>query len=242
MIAPLLATRALCGGYAEAQVLFELDLRVERGEAVALMGRNGAGKSTTLKAIIGLLPWRRGMVKFLEHDISILPVHRIAQLGIAWVPEERRVFGDLTVRENLEVGRQAPRRWPDGTAAPTWSAAAVLDLFPPLAAIADRRAAHTSGGEQQMLALARGLMGNPLLILLDEPIAGVAPLISERWAQAIKALKGQGVGILLAGQEMDFVAAVADRVYLIDQGSIRHQASMAAFAADDAARRSYLGL
>ena len=242
MTAPLLEARALCGWYGAAQILYDIDLQVNRGEVVALMGRNGAGKSTTLKALMGLLVRRRGVVRFLGQDVSTAPPHRVARLGLGYVPEDRRVFADLSVAENLEVGRQPPRRWADGSTAPAWTPSALFELFPNLGEMQDRLGGRMSGGEQQMLTVARTLMGNPYLVLLDEPSEGVAPVIVEQMAQMILALKVQGVSILLSEQNMHFAELVSDRAYVLEKGQIRYQGSMAELAADDSLRRAYLGV
>jgi len=242
MTAPLLQAEGLCAWYGAAQILFDVALEVRRGEVVALMGRNGAGKSTTLKCLMGMIARRRGAVRFLGADIARAASHAIARRGLGYVPEDRRIFGDLTVRENLEVGRQPPRRWPDGGAAPQWTPEALFALFPNLGEITDRPAARMSGGEQQMLTVARTLMGNPLLVLLDEPSEGVAPLIVEQMAQMILELKRQGVSILLSEQNLHFAELVSDRAYVLEKGQIRHQAPMAQLAADDEARRAYLSV
>jgi len=239
---PLLQARALCGWYGAAQALFDVELRVQRGQVVALMGRNGAGKSTVLKALMRLLPHQQGQVRFLGHDISALEPCQVARLGLGYVPEDRRIFTDLTVRENLDVGRQAPRHWPDGSAAPQWTPRALYDLFPNLATMTERLAGRMSGGEQQMLTVARTLMGNPFLVLLDEPSEGVAPVIVEQMVQAILELKRQGVGILLSEQNLFFAALVADHAYVLEKGQVRFQGTMAELQADEAVRSSYLGL
>ncbi len=239
---PLLEARNLCGWYAAAQVLRDVDLQVRRGQVVALMGRNGAGKSTLLKALMGLLPRRSGQIRFLGHDISDAAPHVVARMGLGYVPEDRRIFSDLTVRENLDVGRQPARRWPDGSSVPQWTPDALYTLFPNLAAMPDRLGARMSGGEQQMLSVARTLMGNPFLVLLDEPSEGVAPVIVEQMVHSILALKRQGVGILLSEQNLFFAAQVADYAYVLEKGQVRHQAPMAELMGDAAARQAYLGL
>ena len=239
---PLLEVRGLCAWYGAAQVLFGLDLQVERGEVVALLGRNGAGKSTTLKTLMGLLPGRAGQVTFMGQEISHLASHAVARLGMGYVPEERRIFGELTVLENLDVGRQPARTWPDGVHLPAWTVQRVFDLFPSLAAMPTRRGAHMSGGEQQMLTVARTLMGNPFLVLLDEPSEGVAPLIVEQMAVMILALKNQGVSILLSEQNMHFAELVSDRAYVLEEGHIRYSGTMEDLAANDEVRRAYLSV
>jgi len=240
--APLLEVSHLAAWYGAAQILFDVDLQVRRGEVVALMGRNGAGKSTTLKAVMGLLDRRRGGVRFMGRDIARKAPHEIARLGLGFVPEDRRIFSDLTVLENLEVGRQGPRRWPDGSAAPVWSPEALFKLFPNLGEMPDRPGGRTSGGEQQMLTVARTLMGNPFLVLLDEPSEGVAPVIVEQMAQMILALKAQGVSILLSEQNMHFAELVSDRAYVLEKGQIRYQGAMSELAANDEVRRAYLSM
>ena len=242
MNAPLLQASGLCAWYGAAQILFGVDLQVQRGEVVALMGRNGAGKSTTLKALMGLTDRRQGRVQFMGADISRAEPHAIARSGLGYVPEDRRIFHDLTVLENLAVGRQPPRQWPDGTAAPSWTTDALFRLFPNLGEMPQRPGGRMSGGEQQMLTVARTLMGNPLLVLLDEPSEGVAPLIMEQMAQMILALKAQGVSILLCEQNMHFAALVSDRAYVLEKGQIRHQSSMAELAANTEVRRAYLSM
>ena len=238
----LLQASGLCAWYGAAQILFDVDLQVRKGEVVALMGRNGAGKSTTLKTLIGMVEKRRGSVHFMGYDLSRSEPHVAARRGLGFVPEDRRVFTDLTVLENLDVGRQPPRRWPDGSAAPQWTPERLFQLFPNLGEMPERPGGRMSGGEQQMLTVARSLMGNPYLLLLDEPSEGVAPLIVEQMAQMILALKQQGVSILLSEQNMHFAALVSDRAYVLEKGQIRHQAPMAELVRDDAVRRTYLGL
>jgi len=238
----LLDAQGLAAWYGAAQILFDVDLQVRRGEVVALMGRNGAGKSTTLKAIMGMLARRQGAVRFMGRDIARAEPFAIARAGLGFVPEDRRIFSDLTVMENLAVGRQPPRHWPDGSAAPAWSPEALFKLFPNLGEMPDRPGGRMSGGEQQMLTVARTLMGNPFLVLLDEPSEGVAPLIVEQMAQMILALKAQGVSILLCEQNMHFAELVSDRAYVLEKGQIRYQATMAELAANDAVRRAYLSM
>ena len=239
--APLLQVQGLNAWYGAAQILFDVSLQVERGEVVALMGRNGAGKSTTLKALMGMVA-RRGSVQFLGQDIARREPHDIARLGLGYVPEERRIFTDLSVMDNLEVGRQRPRRWPDGTAAPEWTPEKLFALFPNLGEMPQRPGGRMSGGEQQMLTVARTLMGQPLLVLLDEPSEGVAPLIVQQMARTIRALKAQGVSVLLSEQNLPFAEAVADRAYLIEQGQVVHEGSMADVVANPDVRKNCLGV
>ena len=238
----LLEASGLCAWYGAAQILFDVDLQVRKGEVVALMGRNGAGKSTTLKALIGMVEKRRGAVHFMGHDLSRSEPHVAARRGLGFVPEDRRVFTDLTVLENLAVGRQPPRRWPDGSAAPQWTPERLFQLFPNLGEMPDRPGGRMSGGEQQMLTVARTLMGNPYLVLLDEPSEGVAPIIVEQMAQMILELKAQGVSILLSEQNMHFAELVSDRAYVLEKGQIRYQAGMAELSANEEVRRTYLSV
>ena len=239
---PLLDAKGLNAWYGAAHILFDVDLQVHRGEVVALMGRNGAGKSTTLKALMGMLAKRKGTVSFLGRDVSRAEPHEVARLGMGYVPEDRRVFADLTVMENLEVGKQPPRAWADGSAAPLWTPEKLFKLFPNLGEMPDRPGGRMSGGEQQMLTVARTLMGNPYLVLLDEPSEGVAPLIVEQMAHTIMALKAQGVSILLSEQNMHFAELVSDRAYVLEKGQIRYQASMAELSANEEVRRAYLSV
>jgi branched-chain amino acid transport system ATP-binding protein len=211
----MLEARGVSAGYGRAQVLFGLDLAVDRGEVVALLGRNGAGKSTTLKALMGLIEARSGEVRFGGGRIDRRAPHEVARLGLGYVPEDRRIFTDLTVAENLDVGRQPPR--PD---APTWSTEKLIALFPTLGALLQRRGGSMSGGEQQMLCIARTLAGNPKAILLDEPSEGLAPVIVDQVAAAILEMKWAGVAVLLAEQSARFTERVADRGYKLEKGTI----------------------
>jgi branched-chain amino acid transport system ATP-binding protein len=238
----LLQASGIAAWYGAAQILFDISLDVKRGEVVALMGRNGAGKSTTLKTLMGMLPQRAGHVQFMGHDIAREAPHQIARRGLGYVPEDRRIFSDLTVMENLEVARQPVRQWADGSSAPSWTPERLFKLFPNLGEMPQRAGGRMSGGEQQMLTVARTLMGNPLLLLLDEPSEGVAPLIVEQMAQMILELKGQGVSILLSEQNMHFAEIVSDRAYVLEKGQIRYQATMAELAANDEVRRAYLSM
>ena len=233
----MLDVRSLDAWYGQAQVLYGVSLAVGAGECVALVGRNGAGKSTTMKAIMGLMARRRGRVAFRGRDISALPSYRIGRLGLGWVPEDRRIFTDLTVRENLSVGRQPPRE-----GAPHWTEAQLFALFPNLATMTDRPGGRMSGGEQQMLTIARTLMGNPHLILLDEPSEGVAPVIVEQMAQMIVKLKREGLSILLSEQNLHFARLVADRAVVLEKGQVRYADSMQALMADESVQRTYLSV
>jgi branched-chain amino acid transport system ATP-binding protein len=233
----LLQVENLCAYYGQAQILFDVSLSVRSGEVVALMGRNGAGKSTTFKALMGHLDRTAGQIKFCGQDIARLPTHKIARLGLGYVPEDRRIFTDLTVMENLIVG-QRPQR----AELPEWTSTALFNVFPNLAEMQHRSAARMSGGEQQMLTVARTLMGNPLLVLLDEPSEGVSPVIVERMARMIMDLKQHGVAILLSEQNFHFAQAVCDRAYVIEKGHIRFSGAMSELAGNETVRRSYLAL
>lgn len=234
---PLLRVEGLQVWYGRAHILTGVDLTVGRGEVVALIGRNGAGKTTTLKAIMGLAESRRGSVTFDGRPIGTLPPHAIARLGLGYVPEDRRIFADLTVDENLEVGRQPPR-----PGAPHWTPDRLFALFPNLAAMRGRRGTRMSGGEQQMLTLARTLMGNPTLLLLDEPSEGLAPIIVRQMADAVRRLKAEGLSVLVSEQNTSFAAAVADRASVLEKGQVRWSGRMADLMADEAVRRTYLAV
>ena len=238
----LLQVEGLNAWSGAAHILHGVSLNVGRGEVVALMGRNGAGKSTTLKSIAGLVERRDGKTLFMGADISRKASHQIARLGLGYVPEDRRIFTELTVLENLEVGRQKPRQWPDGQAVPHWTPEKLFALFPNLGEMPHRPGGRMSGGEQQMLSVARTLMGQPYVVLLDEPSEGVAPLIVEQMAQTIVQLKAQGMGILLSEQNLPFAQVVADRAYVLEKGQIVHHGAMAEVAGNAQVRQQYLGV
>jgi branched-chain amino acid transport system ATP-binding protein len=238
----MLDVQGLSAWYGAAQILFDLSFRVDRGEVVALMGRNGAGKSTTIKSLIALVAQRSGRVRFLGEDISRLKPFEIARRGLGFVPEDRRIFSDLTVLENLDIGRQPPRHHADGGPAPSWTLEKLFAIFPNLAAMPHRRGAHMSGGEQQMLTVARTLMGNPLLVLLDEPSEGVAPVIVEEMANTIIELKKEGLSVLLSEQNIHFAELVCDRVYVLEKGQLQWDGRMADLAKDIDAQRRLLSV
>jgi branched-chain amino acid transport system ATP-binding protein len=239
---PALTVEGLCGWYGAAQVLYDVAFTVGRGEVVTLMGRNGAGKSTTMKAVMGMLAKRSGTVRFNGRDISALKPFEIARVGVGFVPEDRRIFSDLTVLENLDIGRQPPQRFDDGAQVPEWTPEAVFRLFPSLGELRHRLGGRMSGGEQQMLTIGRTLMGNPHILLLDEPSEGIAPLIVEEIADTIVELKKQGMSILLSEQNVQFAELVSDRAYMLEKGQIRWQGSMAALAENTEVQRSFLTL
>jgi branched-chain amino acid transport system ATP-binding protein len=240
MSGSVLSVESLSAWYGAARILYDLSFEVGRGEVVALMGRNGAGKSTTIKSVMGLVPQRKGKVTFEGTDISSLKPFEIARRGLGYTPEDRRIFVDLTVMENLDIGRQGKRRFADGRAAPFWTPEKVFALFPNLAEMQNRLGGRMSGGEQQMLTVARTLMGNPLLVLLDEPSEGVAPLIVEQMANTIVELKKEGLSILLSEQNIHFARLACDRVYLIERGHIRWHGSMAQLDDNQDVQRIYL--
>ncbi|QFS84143.1 High-affinity branched-chain amino acid transport ATP-binding protein LivF [Roseivivax sp. THAF40] len=211
----MLEARGIDVFYGKAQVLSDLSLSVTRGEVVALLGRNGAGKTTTLKALMQMLPVARGSVHLSGTEITGMAPYRVARAGLGYVPEERRIFTQLSVRENLEVGRQPAR-----DDVPAWTEQGLFTLFPNLAERAEAPGRALSGGEQQMLSIARTLMGNPSVLLLDEPSEGIAPVIVTEMVRAIRRLKREGLTILLSEQTIPFARAVADRVAVIDHGRV----------------------
>ena len=234
---PILEVDGLNAAYGQAQILFDVSLALARGEVGALMGRNGAGKSTTLKAIMGMVAARARTLRFAGRDVRHLATYRIARLGLGYVPEERRIFTDLTVYENLKVGKRAA----SGGGTP-WTPDRLFAIFPNLADMRGRRASQMSGGEQQMLAIARTLMGNPKAILLDEPAEGLAPVVLEEMARAVAGMKREGLAVLLCEQNLTFAAAIADRAYIIEKGAIRHAGAMSEVLGDVALREAYLGV
>jgi branched-chain amino acid transport system ATP-binding protein len=233
----MLSVKDLHAYYGRAHILQGVSLEANGGEVVALLGRNGAGKSTAMKAIMGLVPPAKGEVSFDGKRIERLAPYRIARLGLGYVPEERRIFTELTVMENLEVGRQAVR-----DKAATWDADKLFALFPNLGRMRERPGGRMSGGEQQMLTIARTLMGNPRCVLLDEPSEGLAPIIVEQMAHSIRALKSEGMCVVLSEQNLHFCQSVADRAYIIEKGQIRFGGSMAELAANVSLREQYLSV
>ena len=224
--------------YGDSHILFDLSLEVEAGEVVCLLGRNGAGKTTTVRTIIGLTPPRAGRVTLGGRDLVGLPPYRIARLGIGFVPEDRRIFPNLTVHENLEVAR---RTW-GAASASAWTPQRVFDLFPILAERRRQLGGTLSGGEQQMLTIARTLMGSPALLLLDEPSEGLAPLVVETLGQQLTRLKASGLTLVLAEQNVRFVSELGTRVYILENGMVRYRGSMVDFLADEEARQTYLAV
>jgi len=232
-----LSVSGLNAHYGPAHILFDVGFDVGEGEVVAFLGRNGAGKSTTFRSLVGLVPRREGRILFRGADIAAKPTHEIARAGLGYVPEDRRIFTDLTVEENLAVGLQPPR-----PGAPTWTPERLYALFPNLAEMRRRPGGRMSGGEQQMLTIARTLMGNPSLVLLDEPSEGLAPKIVEQMADAILAMKREGLSVLLSEQNLHFARLISDRAYIIETGRIRFGGTMAELEAQPEIRDAYLAV
>ncbi len=235
MAEPILAAEDLYTSYGLSQVLFGVSLHVAPGECVCLLGRNGVGKTTTMRSIMGLTPPRRGRVRWKGRDISGWAPWDVARAGIGFVPEDRRIFADLTVWENLDVASR-------GVRGGRFTIERVFDLFPKLRELMRRQGGFLSGGEQQMLTIARTLMGNPELLLLDEPSEGLAPLVVEHLKAQIGRLKSEGLTILLAEQNVDFCLDLADRVYVLEKGHIRYEGTAHDFRADESVRHQYLAL
>jgi len=222
--------------YGLSRVLFGISLEVSAGECVCLLGRNGVGKTTTMRSVMGLTPPSTGHVRFKSRDITGWSPYRVARAGIGFVPEDRRIFAELSVWENLDVARRAAAR------SGRWTIDAVIDLFPVLGKLRDRQGGFLSGGEQQMLTIARTLMGNPELLLLDEPSEGLAPLVVEALLAKIGELKAQGLTILLAEQGLEFSLALADRVYVLEKGAVHFTGSAATLRSDRGALDRLLAL
>jgi branched-chain amino acid transport system ATP-binding protein len=234
--APILVVGEIYTAYGLSQVLFGVSLEVAAGECVCLLGRNGVGKTTTMRSIMGLTAPQQGRVVWKGRDIAGREPYQIADLGIGFVPEDRRIFADLTVWENLDVAARSR----GGTSA--WTLERVFGLFPKLRELVDRQGGFLSGGEQQMLTIARTLMGNPELLLLDEPSEGLAPLVVDHLKDQIARLKQDGLTILLAEQNVDFCLDLADRVYVLEKGHIRYEGTAASFRENESIRAQYLAL
>ncbi len=217
----MLRVESLNTFYGKAQILFNMSLDIQRGEAVVLLGRNGAGKTTTFKSIMGIISPKSGKITFSDQEIQGLPPFKICKLGLGYVPEDRRIFSNLTILENFEVGKQSPRR-----GFTPWTPARLFELFPNLGERQTQLGGTLSGGEQQMLTIARTLMGNPEMIILDEPSEGLAPVIVEQLAKTLQRLKSEGVSILLAEQNLNFARYVCDRAYIIYQGAVCHESAI----------------
>ena len=232
---PCLEIENLHTYYGTSHILFDVSLEVNEGESVCLLGRNGAGKTTTLKTIMGLAQGRHGAIRFNGEPLLGREPYELAQRGVGFVPDERLIFPDLTVRENLEIAIKKGR----GASAP-WTVERVYELFPVIAPLDRRLGGYLSGGEQQMLTIGRTLMGNPSLLLLDEPVEGLAPVVVQELTRQIKNLKGMGLTILFAEQNMHFAADVSDRAYVIEKGRIRFHGSMRELTANEEVKSKYL--
>jgi len=231
----LLTVENMYTAYGLSRVLFGISLHVAPGEVVTLLGRNGVGKTTTLRSIMGLTKPQSGSVKWKGEETVGKAPFQIAQMGIGYVPGDRRIFPDLTVWENLDVAAK-----PSVTDRTVWTVERVFEFFPALAKLKDRRGGYLSGGEQQMLTIARTLMGNPELLLLDEPSEGLAPVIVWQLLDHIRELKKEGMTILLSEQNTDFSLKVSDRVYILEKGEVRYEGSVEDFMKDEAVCRGFL--
>lgn len=221
--------------YGLSQVLFGISLKINEGEIVSLLGRNGVGKTTTLRSIMGLTPPQSGSIKWKGKDITAKPSYQIANMGIGFVPEDRRIFSDLTVWENLDVAIKS-----SGKTGLNWTMERVFELFPALEPLRNRRGGFLSGGEQQMLTIARALMGNPQLLLLDEPSEGLAPVVVQHLEQQISKLRDEGMTILLSEQNTQFSLDLSDRLYILEKGEVRYEGSAAEFLKDEESYKAYL--
>ncbi len=223
--------------YGLSQILFGVSLKVQEGEVISLLGRNGVGKTTTLRSIMGLTPPKSGSIKWRGEEIAGKPTYEISRLGIGFVPEDRRIFSDLTVWENLDVAIQPGRKEQN-----VWTLERVFDLFPALKPIQGRRGGYLSGGEQQMLTIARTLMSNPDLLLLDEPSEGLAPLVVHQLGEQIAKLRQEGMTILLCEQNQRFSLQLSDRLYILEKGTIKYEGTVQDFKKDEKIVRTYLAV
>ena len=223
--------------YGLSQILFGVSLQVDNEEVVSLLGRNGVGKTTTLRSIMGLTPPSSGSIKWKGEEIAGKPPYQISKLGIGFVPEDRRIFSDLTVWENLDVAIQRSAQRGN-----VWTMARVFELFPALQPIQNRRGGFLSGGEQQMLTIARTLMGNPDLLLLYEPSEGLAPIVVQQLGEQIKKLRQEGMNILLCEQNTRFSLDLCDRLYILEKGEVRYQSTVEEFRKDENAYKTFLAL
>ncbi len=232
----ILEVRDLVTAYGLSQVIHGISVEVAAGEVVCLLGRNGAGKTTTLRSIMGLTPPRSGQVTFKGEEISGRQPFEVARLGIGYVPDDRRIFPDLTVEENLEIVRRVTRR--DGR----WTMERVYQLFPVLRELRGNRGTGLSGGEQKMLAIGRALMGNPTLLILDEPSEGLSPLMVRTLVEAIRQIQAEGITLLIADQNLKFARRVGDRGYIMEKGSIRYAGRLEELWANEDVVRKYLAV
>ena len=218
--------------YGQSHILFDVSLKIKKGQVVCLLGRNGAGKTATLKSVMGLAPPKQGTIRFKGEDITGRPSYQLARKGIGYVPDDRRIFADLTVGENLEIAANKKRA--DGE----WNKARLYDFFPALEKMDTRKGGLLSGGEQKILAMARALMGNPEFLLLDEPTEGIAPLLVDHIAEKILKLKQTGLTVLLAEQNVKFTLSLSDYGYIIDNGRICHQGTVRELTEDEEIRKT----
>lgn len=232
----ILAVEKINTFYGDSHILFDVDMRVAEGEVVSLLGRNGAGKTTTLRSIMGLTPPREGSVRWLGEEVQRLKPHEIARKGVGFVPEDRRIFSRLSVEENLEIGAFKLE------AASGWTLARIYGLFPKLEQLKTHKGNQLSGGEQQMLAIARALMGAPKLVLLDEPSEGLAPAIVKDVGEMIGTLREEGIAVLLVEQNARFACRLSDRVYIIDNGRVRFDGTVAQLEEDEELKSRYLAV
>ncbi len=233
----ILEVNEIYSAYGLSQILFGVSLSVAEGEIVSLLGRNGVGKTTTLRSIMGLTPPHAGSIRWKGEEIAGKPSHQIAQMGIGFVWEDRRIFSDLTVWENLDVAIKSAGKKGNG-----WTIERVFELFPALEPLRNRRGGFLSGGEQQMLTIARALMGNPHLLLLDEPSEGLAPVVIKHLGQQISILKEEGMTILISEQNTKFALDLSDRLYILEKGEVRYEGSVVEFLKDEASYKAHLAL
>lgn len=237
IVSDLLVIQDLTAHYGRAEILSRVSFNVRDCSVTALLGRNGAGKSTTFKSIMGLVGTRQGTMRFADRDISSLPTYQLARMGIGYVPEDRRIFSELSVEENLVVGRQ-----PQRPGVPHWTPDRLFELFPNLADMKRRLGGRMSGGEQQMLTIARTLMGNPRLLLLDEPSEGLAPRIVEQMAEALLKLKREGLAILISEQNLHFAKLIADDAVILERGTVKYTGTLADLLDQRELMRQYLAV
>jgi branched-chain amino acid transport system ATP-binding protein len=236
-IKAVLELKTINSYYGKAHILSDLSFSINKGEVVSLLGRNGAGKTTTMKSIMQLVKAHSGSITFQGNKLTSLAPYQVARLGLGYVPEERRIFTDLTIIENLQVGRQPAR---EGVF--EWTTESLFELFPNLRERRGNRGRELSGGEQQMLSIARTLMGNPKLLLLDEPSEGIAPIIVEQMAETILKLKAEGLSVLLSEQNLHFARIVSDRAVIIENGRIKYDGSFTDLDAQPEIRDAYLSV
>jgi branched-chain amino acid transport system ATP-binding protein len=234
---PMLSVERINTFYEDAQVLFDVSLEIREGEVVALLGRNGAGKTTTIRSIMGLTPPRAGRVMFKNENLAGLPAYTIANRGVGFVPDNRRIFPTLTVKQNLEIARKGGRKGTDG-----WTLDRIYQHFPKLKEIQERKGEVLSGGEQQMLTIARTLMGNPDLVLLDEPTEGLAPIMVMEVMKIIRELKDKGETILVVEQNSTLALSVSQRAYILENGHVVHAGPAEAIAQNAQIKQRYLGI